>query len=129
MVRLILAAVAYLIANAIGLLLAAALLSGFQIDPLSFVIVALSFSVIMAVLSPLVTKMSLKRLPQLMGGVALVTVFIGLFVTDLLLDGMVIGGVANWLAATLLVWLGSLIAEILIPIYLFKQLAEKKKSS
>lgn len=129
MVRLILAAVAYLIANAIGLLLAAALLSGFQIDPLSFVIVALSFSVIMAVLSPLVTKMSLKRLPQLMGGVALVTVFIGLFVTDLLLDGMVIGGVANWLAATLLVWLGSLIAEILIPIYLFKQLAEKKKPS
>ncbi|EDZ48100.1 conserved hypothetical protein [Rhodobacterales bacterium Y4I] len=129
MVRLILAAVAYLIANAIGLLLAAALLSGFQIDPLSFVIVALSFSVVMAVLSPLVTKMSLKRLPQLMGGVALVTVFIGLFVTDLLLDGMVIGGVANWLAATLLVWLGSLIAEILIPIYLFKQLAEKKKSS
>lgn len=129
MVRLILAAVAYLIANAIGLLLAAALLSGFQIDPLSFVIVALSFSVIMAVLSPLVTKMSLKRLPQLMGGVALVTVFIGLLVTDLLLDGMVIGGVANWLAATLLVWLGSLIAEILIPIYLFKQLAEKKKSS
>lgn len=129
MVRLILAAVAYLIANAIGLLLAAALLSGFQIDPLSFVIVALSFSVIMAVLSPLVTKMSLKRLPQLMGGVALVTVFIGLFVTDLLLDGMIIGGVANWLAATLLVWLGSLIAEILIPIYLFKQLAEKKKSS
>lgn len=129
MVRLILAAVAYLIANAIGLLLAAALLSGFQIDPLSFVIVALSFSVIMAVLSPLVTKMSLKRLPQLMGGVALVTVFIGLFVTDLLLDRMVIGGVANWLAATLLVWLGSLIAEILIPIYLFKQLAEKKKPS
>ncbi|WP_027245739.1 phage holin family protein [Leisingera daeponensis] len=129
MVRLILAAVAYLIANAIGLLLAAALLSGFQIDPLSFVIVALSFSVIMAVLSPLVIKMSLKRLPQLLGGVALVTVFIGLFVTDLLLDGMVIGGVANWLAATLLVWLGSLIAEILIPIYLFKQLAEKKKSS
>lgn len=129
MVRLILAAVAYLIANAIGLLLAAALLSGFQIDPLSFVIVALSFSVIMAVLSPLVTKMSLKRLPQLMGGVALMTVFIGLFVTDLLLDGMIIGGVANWLAATLLVWLGSLIAEILIPIYLFKQLAEKKKSS
>jgi hypothetical protein len=32
------------------------------------------------------------------------------------------GGLPNWLAATLLVWLGSLIAEILIPIYVFKQL-------
>jgi hypothetical protein len=32
------------------------------------------------------------------------------------------GGFSNWLAATLLVWLGSLIAEILIPLYVFKQL-------
>jgi hypothetical protein len=32
------------------------------------------------------------------------------------------GGLSNWLAATLLVWLGSLVAEILIPIYVFKQL-------
>ncbi|MBY6089326.1 phage holin family protein [Maritimibacter alkaliphilus] len=129
MVKLALSAAAYLIANAVGLLLAAALLSGFQIDPLSFIIVVIAFSVIQAVLGPLVTKISLRQLPQLMGGVALVTVFIGLFVTDMLLDGMVIGGIANWLAATLLVWLGSLVATLLIPIYVFKQLAEKKKAA
>lgn len=128
-VKLALSAAAYLIANAVGLLLAAALLSGFQIDPLSFIIVVIAFSVIQAVLGPLVTKISLRQLPQLMGGVALVTVFIGLFVTDMLLDGMVIGGIANWLAATLLVWLGSLVATLLIPIYVFKQLAEKKKAA
>ncbi|MCA0922590.1 phage holin family protein [Pseudooceanicola nanhaiensis] len=129
MVKLALSAAAYLIANAVGLLLATALLSGFQIDPLSFIIVVVAFSIIQAVLGPLVTKMSLKHLPQLMGGVALVTVFIGLFVTDLLLEGMVIGGIANWLAATLLVWLGSLVATILIPVYVFKQLAEEKKKA
>ncbi|MHC9237082.1 hypothetical protein ACX9MO_15745 [Pseudooceanicola sp. 502str34] len=128
-VKLALSAAAYLIANAVGLLLAAALLSGFQIDPLSFIIVVIAFSVIQAVLGPLVTKISLRQLPQLMGGVALVTVFIGLFVTDMLLDGMAIGGIANWLAATLLVWLGSLVATLLIPIYVFKQLAEKKKAA
>ncbi|MCA0961666.1 phage holin family protein [Salipiger bermudensis] len=124
MVKLALSAAAYLIANAVGLLLAAALLAGFQIDPLSFIIVVVAFSVIQAVLGPMITKISLKRLPQLMGGVALVTVSIGLLITDLLLAGMSIGGVANWLAATLLVWLGSLIATLLIPVYVFKQLAD-----
>ncbi|MCA0846005.1 phage holin family protein [Salipiger thiooxidans] len=127
MVRLALSAAAYLIANAVGLLLAVLLLQGFRIDALSFVVVVVAFSVIQAVLGPLITKISLKHLPQLMGGVALVTVSIGLLITDLLLPGMSIGGVANWLGATLLVWLGSLIATILIPIYLFKQLGENAK--
>ena len=103
MVRLALSAAAYLIANAVGLLLAVLLLQGFQIDALSFVVVVVAFSVIQAVLGPLITKISLKHLPQLMGGVALVTVSIGLLITDLLLPGMSIGGVANWLGATLLV--------------------------
>lgn len=124
MIKLALSAAAYLIANAVGLLIAAVLLAGFEIDPLSFLIVVLAFSLIQAVLGPLITKISLKQLPQLMGGVALVTVSIGLLITDLLLGGMSIGGVANWLAATLLVWLGSLIATILIPIYVFRQLAD-----
>jgi hypothetical protein len=60
-----------------------------------------------------------------MGGIALVTIFAGLFITDMIMDGMEIGGIANWLAATLLVWIGSLIASILLPLYVFKQLAAK----
>ena len=35
--------------------------------------------------------------------------------------------IANWLAATLLVWIGSLIAAMLIPRYVFTQLKENKK--
>ena len=38
------------------------------------------------------------------------------------MPGFDMGGLSNWLAATLLVWLGSLVAEILLPIYVFKQL-------
>jgi hypothetical protein len=49
-------------------------------------------------------------------------------VTELIMDGMTIGGISNWLAATLLVWIGSLLASILLPIYVFKQLAESKGS-
>jgi hypothetical protein len=46
-------------------------------------------------------------------------------VTDLIMPGMELGGIANWLAATLLVWIGSLVASILLPLYVFRQLAPK----
>jgi hypothetical protein len=68
------------------------------------------------------TKIAITSVPQIRGSVALVTVFVGLKVTEWLMGGFDMGGLSNWLAATLLVWLGSLIAQILIPIYVFKQL-------
>ncbi|SCY07250.1 phage holin family protein [Paracoccus tibetensis] len=122
MVRMLLSTLAYLAANAVGLLLAATILPGFRIDVLSFLLVVILFSVLQAVLGPLISRMAAKRLPQVMGGIALVTIFVGLWITDRLLSAMEIGGISNWLAATLLVWLGSLIATILLPIYVFKSL-------
>jgi hypothetical protein len=121
--------VAYLVANAVGLLVAVVLLPGFTIDALSFVVAVAIFSLVQTVLGPLITKISFKSFPQLMGGIALVTIFAGLFVTDTIMAGMEIGGISNWLAATLLVWLGSLIASILLPLYVFKQLAEKAREN
>jgi hypothetical protein len=122
MIRLLLQTVATIIANAVGLLLAAMLLTGFQIDAVSFIVVLLVFSGVMILAGPLMTKIAITSLPQIRGAVALVTVFVGLKVTEWLMPGFVIGGLSNWLAATLLVWLGSLVAEILLPIYVFKQL-------
>jgi hypothetical protein len=118
-----------LAANAIGLLVAVILLPGFVIDPLAFVIAVGVFSLVQTVLGPLITKISFRSFPQLMGGIALVTIFVGLFVTDMIMPGMEIGGISNWLAATLLVWLGSLIASILLPIYVFKQLVQNDREN
>lgn len=125
MVRFLISTLAYLCANAVGLLLSVVLLPGFVVDPLSFVVAVAIFSLIQTVLGPFIAKLSLKNFPQLMGGIALVTIFVGLFLTDILMNGMSIGGIANWLAATLLVWIGSLVASILLPLYVFKQLAAK----
>ncbi len=125
MIRFLWSTIAYLVANAVGLLIAVVLLPGFTIDALAFVLAVAVFSLVQSVLGPLITKISFKSFPQLMGGIALVTIFVGLFVTDIIMDGMAIGGIANWLAATLLVWIGSLVASILLPIYVFKQLSEK----
>jgi uncharacterized membrane protein YvlD (DUF360 family) len=113
---------AYLVASSVGLLLALLLLDGFRIDFVAFLLAVVIFSVATALLTPLVENLSKRYVPQLAGGVALAVVALGLLVTALIMPGMVIGGVANWLAATLLVWLGSLLAQILLPIYVFKEL-------
>lgn len=126
MIRFLWSTAAYLVANAVGLALATILLPGFTIGPLSFFVAVLIFSAVQTVAGPLITKISLKSFPQLMGGIALVTIFLGLFVTEIIMSDMQIGGISNWLAATLLVWLGSLTASVLLPIYVFKQLADRK---
>lgn len=125
MIRFLLSTAATLIANAVGLLLAKALLPGFGIDAASFIVVLLVFTGVMILTGPLVFKVALTSLPQIRGSISLVSVFLGLKVTEWLMPGFDMGGLANWLAATLLVWLGSLVAEILIPILIFKRLRQE----
>lgn len=127
MIRFLLSTVVYPAANAIGLLIAALPLPGFRIDALAFVVAVAIFSIVPTVLGPLITKIAFRSFPQMMGGIALVTIFVGLFITELLMRGMEIGGISNWLAATLLVWIGSLVASILLPLHVFKQVLETAK--
>jgi MFS family permease len=127
MSRRLLSILALLIGNAVGLLLAVLLVSGFSIAPLSFVIVVVVFTLIVTVAEPLITRISEKNVPALKGGIALAVTFVGLFVTELLASGLTIGGLSNLLIATLLVWLGALIAGIVLPIFVFKSLREPAK--
>ncbi|MGI9367409.1 MAG: phage holin family protein [Ruegeria sp.] len=118
---------ALLAGNAVGLLLAAALLPGFSIQPLSLIVVVIVFTLVQVVAEPLITKVGEKNVPALKGGVALVVTFLGLLITELVTSGLTVGGISNLLAATLLVWLGAVIAGVLLPIYVFKELREPKK--
>ena len=121
-VRLALSIVSTIIANAAGLLLATFLLTGFTIDAVSLVVVLLVFSWVMILTGPLVTKVAVTSMPQIRGSISLVSALLGLKITEWLMPGFDIGGLSNWLAATLLVWLGSQMAEFLIPIHVFKSL-------
>ncbi|WP_068108783.1 phage holin family protein [Tropicimonas marinistellae] len=121
MVRTLISALLYVLANGVGLLIAAALVEGFSLDFVGFVVATLLLSVVEAVAGPLLTKMSTKNVPAMQGGVALVTTFVGLGITNVLVGGMTISGITAWLAATLLVWLGALIANIVLPMVMFKK--------
>ena len=127
MSRRIKSGLALLAGNAIGLLLAVLLLSGFAIRPVSFIVVVIVFTVVQLVAEPLILKLGEKKAPALKGGIALIVTFVGLLVTDLITAGLTIGGISNLLAATLLVWLGALIASVVLPIYVFTELRQPKK--
>jgi len=103
------------------------LLTGFAIKPLSFIVVVIVFTLVQVVAEPLILKIGEKNVPALKGGIALVVTFVGLLVTDLVTAGLTVGGISNLLAATLLVWLGALIAGVLLPIYVFTELREPRK--
>jgi putative membrane protein len=127
MMRLIATIILELAANAVGLIVAAWVLPGFSIDLVAFIIVLAIFTVVKFIAAPLMLKMSLQYVRQFSGGVALVTTFVGLFVTTLISSGLHITGVTTWVVATLIVWLFGVFAAIVLPMFLFKRVLEEVK--
>ena len=129
MLRLLASTCLYVLGNAIGILVAAKLLSGFTIDLWSVIVVALVFTVIVVVMTPLLVKISIQHVPQMSGGVALVAILVGLFITKMFCGGLTITGLTTWILAPLIIWLISLVAGLVLPLFLFKKVLEKKKDS
>jgi len=110
-----------LLANALALLAASILLTGFSINGLAFVVAVCIFTASTVILEPLITKIARQNAPYLLGGIALVTTFVGLLVTTLVTDGLSITGIANWVMATLIIWLATVVASLVLPLLLFKE--------
>jgi len=125
--RFLASIVLHLLANAVGVALAAWLLDGFSVTTAAFVWVVILFTVIEVVLDPLVLKISLQYAPALRGGVALVSTLVGLIITTLISDGLVIEGLTAWVVGTLIVWLGGVLAALLLPLFIFKSVREQRK--
>ena len=129
MIRFLILSLLTLLGNAIGLIVAAILLSGFHIQPLGFIVSALFFTGIEILLKPFILKMSIKYIPALRGGIALVTTFVGLLLTALFTNGLRIDDLTTWIAAPLIVWLAVVLSGIVLPMFLFKQaLSDSNKS-
>jgi hypothetical protein len=129
MIRLLASLVLNLLANAAGLFVASLILSGFTIDGLAFVLAVCIFTAVEVIADPLITKIAITNVPALRGGVALVTTFVGLFITTLISDGIHINGLSTWVLASLIVWLFALIATLLLPLVIFKKTLNKAKNN
>lgn len=110
-----------LFANALGLLVAALVLPGLHINVFGFVFSVLFFTGLELLLEPFVLSMALKYMPALRGGIALVTTFLGLFLTNIFTSGLSIEGVSTWLLAPLIIWVSVVLAGVVLPLFLFKK--------
>jgi putative membrane protein len=122
MARFLARTVVELVASAIGLIVAAWLLQGVTLNASGFLIAVAVFTVAKIILGPLVFKLSFKYARALTGGIALVTTFVGLLVTTWLTSGLTIAGAGSWVMATIVVWVFTVIAILVLPLVIFKKL-------
>lgn len=115
--------------NAIGLLVAAAVLDKMEISGGAFVIAVIIFTVVEVVIQPFLIQMAARTVAALRGATALVATLISLIVTAAVSDGLAITGFATWVWATLIVWLGSLLAGMLLPIIFVRNRIEERQES
>jgi putative membrane protein len=128
MIRIIIGIVIQLLANALGLLVAAWILEGMEVSGTAFIIAVVIFTVVYALAQPFLTQMAVSKVPALRGGVALVATLVGLIITALVSDGLKIDGLTTWILAALIVWIVSLIGTLLLPLVLVKKAVDEKKS-
>jgi putative membrane protein len=121
MIRFLLAIVVQLLANALGLIVAAQVLDDVTLTASAFIVALVVFTVVYAIAQPFFTQMALSYVPALRGGVALIATLVGLLITTLVTDGLSISGTTTWVAATVIVWVVSLIGVLLLPLILVKK--------
>lgn len=128
MIRFLVNAAIYLAAAAIGLVVAALVLDDFTVDVGPFIVVVAIFGALQGVLAPFVTRTAHRNAPALVGGAGLITTFVALLITDLISDGLTIKGAGTWIVATLIVWIATMIASLLLPVFFVKNRVEERRN-
>ena len=126
-VRLFLTLLLALIANAIALVLAAALLDDMTLNAEGFLIAVGIFTLLSAIVQPMLRQAALNRSPVLLGSSALVTSLLALIGTAILSDGLQITGLSTWVLAAIAMWAAGLLATFLLPFVIFKRLREERR--
>ncbi|GLP74798.1 membrane protein [Mycobacterium antarcticum] len=121
MIRFLLRMVVFLGSSAIGLLVASWLVPGVSIRPLGFIIAVVIFTVAQAILAPFFLKMASRYASAFLGGIGLVSTLAALILASVLTDGLNIRGIGSWVAATVVVWLVTALATLLLPMLILKK--------
>ena len=119
--------VVVVIANAIGLIIAAWVLEDMTLSAGAFVLAVAIFTAVEIVAQPLIIKIGWKYVRALTGASALVATFVALVVTTILTDGMEISGLVTWVLATVIVWAAALIAALVLPMFMFKEVLRARR--
>ena len=127
MIRFIIRTAIALVANAVGLLVAAAVFDGVQLNARGFLVAVVVFTVVYALMQPFLANQLQRRGSSAIGGVALIASLIGLIVTDIVSDGLSIDGLGSWIGAAVVVWAGALLAAFILPFFGLRKYMEERR--
>lgn len=128
MIRLLVRTAIALVANAVGLIVAAAVLDGMTLDATGFIVAVVVFTVAFALMQPFLAVQLRRGGSAALGGVALIATLAALIITTLITDGLSIDGVGTWIAATVIVWVAALLAAFILPFLGLKRYLEEKRA-
>ncbi len=121
MVRFLWTTLIYLLSSAVGLLVANWILDDMTVTAAAFVWVVVIFTVVQAIITPFLFKAVRRNASALVGAVGLLSTFVSLLVAYWLSDGLKISGSITWLWATLIIWLVTMLATLLLPLFIAKE--------
>ena len=121
MKRLLLRIAVFLGSSALGLLAADFLVPGVSVPLWGFVTAVVIFTVAQAILAPFFLKMATRYASAFLGGIGLVSTFVALLLASLLSNGLSIRGVGSWIAATVVVWLVTAVATVVLPMLVLRE--------
>src|SRR5262245_45928693 len=110
MVRAFFSVLVQLIANALGLIVAAWILDDMTLNASGFLIALLIFTGVEIIIQPLIVQTAVRHARALQGSSALLASLVALVVTAWISDGLDISGGTTWLLATVIIWAASLLA-------------------
>jgi hypothetical protein len=114
MTRLLLRAAVFLGSAAIGLVVAAFLVKNVHVSVWGFISAVVIFAVAQAILAPLIGKLATRYASAFVGGIGLVSTLLALVLAATLTHGLTIRGLASWVAATVVVWLVTALATVVL---------------
>jgi putative membrane protein len=126
-IRLIFRTIVALLANAVGLIVAAAVLDDMQLDAAGFVVAVVIFTIVFALLQPFLFLQLRAAGPGILGGAALLATLVSLIITDLVSDGFAIDGALTWVLAAVIVWVAALLAAFILPFLGLKKFLDERR--
>ncbi|PJI93604.1 phage holin family protein [Luteimicrobium subarcticum] len=114
----------YLASAALGIWVASLLLDDMHLKAAGFIIAVVVYALAQWILTPFIMKMTRRYANAFIGGVGLVSAFVGLLLASLIGDGLTIDGVSTWILATLIVWLVTALATLVLPLIFLRNRVE-----
>jgi hypothetical protein len=126
MIRFLIRTAVFFASALIGLFVADMILTDLSVTGESYLLVAIIFALIQALISPLMFKTVHRNASAFTGGVGLISTLVALIATTILTSGLTITGLTTWILAALIVWLAGAIAAFLLPLIFVKRTVQER---